>query len=84
MGRLEAGVEQEYKANLRYNCDRERVYSEYFLCDEKLYYFLIIFFLWKIEIEKITMKINPLNVVVVVEYLSICRKHNDEESATVR
>lgn len=30
LGRLEANVEEDYKGNLRYNCDRERIYSKYF------------------------------------------------------
>lgn len=29
MGRLEAAVEDEYKTNLRYACNRERNYSEF-------------------------------------------------------
>lgn len=29
LGRLEATVEDEYKANLRYTCNRERNYSKY-------------------------------------------------------
>lgn len=30
LGRLEAAVEDEYKTNLRYACNRERNYSEYY------------------------------------------------------